>query len=135
MKKYVILQIMFTILVAACSNYVYDLRGKFDESVTKYNSLYRWNELDKAGLFVADPIRDAFMARTKESKNVKIVEYRILSIQYDGEMRKATVETEIDYYLASTSRMKTLRDTQEWAYIEQRGIKGWRLLSLVPEFK
>ena len=134
MRRYMIIQIIL-ICLAACSNYVYDLRGKFDESVTKYNNLYRWNEFEKASLFAADPIRDAFVTRAKAAKNVKIVDYRILSTQYSEENRRATVEAEFDYYFISTALVKTLHDTQEWVYIEQPGVKGWRLMTLLPEFR
>jgi hypothetical protein len=134
MRKLVLLPII-VVFLATCSNYVYDLRGKFDESVKKYNALYRWNDLESASLFAADPVRDAFVARAKAFRNVKVVDYRVLSTQYDGEKRKATVDVDFDYYFISTTRVKTLHDTQEWVYIDQPGIKGWRLMSLLPEFK
>jgi hypothetical protein len=127
--------LMIMITLAACSNYVYDLQGKFDESLKNYNNLYRWGELDTANMFFSESIRDDAIARIKAAKNVKIVDSRILSTLYDEKKRKAIVEVEIEYYFISAAKVKTLRDTQEWAYREEQGIKGWRLMSSFPAFK
>jgi len=127
--------LMLMIALAACSNYVFDLRGKFDERLTNYNNLYRWNELDTASLFFSETIRADALARIKEASNVRIVDSRIISTLFDEKQRKATVEVEIQYYFLSASKVKTLRDTQEWVYREEQGNKGWRLMSLLPAFK
>jgi hypothetical protein len=127
--------LMAMMTLAACSNYVYDLQGKFDESLKKYNNLYRWNELDRAGAFFSDSIREDALVRTKAARNVRIVDSRILSTTYDEKRRKAIVEVEIEYYFLSTTKVKTLRDTQEWAYQEEQGSGSWRLTSLLPEFR
>jgi uncharacterized membrane protein len=45
------------------------------------------------------------------------------------------VNVEIDYYILSSARVKTLRHTEEWAYGEEKRADGWRLMSLFPEFR
>ncbi len=134
MKKLFYALIALTTLVA-CSNYVYDLRGKFDDSLRKYNSYYRWNDLDTANAFVTDSLKQDARQRAQTAKKVRIVDSRIVSTAYDEIRRKAIVEVEVDYYVLSTTKVKTLRDTQEWAYKDEQGIQGWRLMSLMPEFK
>jgi hypothetical protein len=134
MRK-VFFTLMVLITLAACSNYVYDLHGKFDESFTKYNNLYRWNELGKTGAFFSDSIREDALVRIKAARNIRIVDTRILSTMYDEKTRTAVVEVEIDYYFLSSTKVKTLRDTQTWVYREKQGSGGWQLTSLLPEFK
>ncbi len=133
--KRLVFVLMALITLVACSNYVYDLRGKFDESLKAYNNYYRWNDLDTASVFVADSLRQDALARAQMAKKARIVDSRILSTMYDEQRRKATAEVEIDYYILSTTKVKTLRDTQEWAYRDEQGVKSWRLMSLLPEFK
>jgi len=126
---------------AGCGNYVYDLRGKFDESLTKYNNHYRWNEVDAVGAYIADPLREESLMRIKATRNVKIVDSRILGVRYDELKRKADVDVEIEYYFLSSTKVKTLRDTQQWVYKKEFeregwfGRDGWRVMSLPPEFK
>jgi hypothetical protein len=120
------------VALAACGP---KLRDELDQSLNRYGDLFRWNELDATSLFAADSLRPDFIVRTKAAKNVKVIDYRIIGARYDGKKRKASVEVEIDYYLVSSATVKTLRDTEEWAYREERGVKGWRLMSLLPEFR
>lgn len=126
---------MIIITLTACSNYVYDLRGKFDESLTKYNQLYRWSDFDAAGAFYTNALRDASLDRLRAAKNVKIVDTRVLGIRYDEVKRKATVDVDVEYHFHATTKVKSLRDTQEWVYKEEPGVNGWRLTSPLPEFK
>jgi len=129
------LLVFITALILSSCSYFADIRGNFDESQVRYNNLFRWNELESASMFAADSVRKESIARTLAAKNVRIVDSRVIGTRYDAEKNKATVEVEVDYHFLSTARVKTLRDTQEWAYIEERGAKGWRLMSPLPEFK
>jgi hypothetical protein len=117
--------------IISCSH---NLHGEFEQGLNKYNTLLRWNEFETASLFAAQPLQEEFLARSKTS-NVRIYDYRIVNAKYDEQKSKASVEVEIDYYLLSTSRAKTLQDVEEWAYIEEKGIKSWRLMSPLPVFK
>lgn len=124
---------LITVMVlTACSH---NLREELDESLNKYNNLVRWNSIESASVFASDAIRPDFIARAQATKGIKIIDCRIVNARYDEEKRKASVEVEIEYYALASARVKTLRDTEEWVYKEEKGIKGWRLVSLVPEFK
>ena len=132
--KRILFLLIAGIMIAGCSNYVYDLRGKFDESLTQYNNLFRWRELGATSMFAAESIRDQFMARAKAGDNVRIVDCRVIATRFDEEKRRASIDMEVDYYFISSTRLKTLRDTQEWVYTEEKGIKAWRITSLLPVF-
>jgi len=42
---------------------------------------------------------------------------------------------EISYYNLYHNKVKSLQDIEEWTYSEENGAKGWRLTSVLPEFK
>lgn len=123
------------IILSACSNYVYDLQGKFQESSTYYNNMIRWNELGKAGYLLADSQRETSLPRLQAAANIRVVDSRIINTTFLEEKRKATIEVEIDYYFLNSTKVKTLRDKQEWAYIQEQGAPGWRVTSPIPDFK
>ncbi len=123
--------LIIAITLAACGP---NLREKFNESLNQYSALVRWNDLDAAGMFAADSRREDFIARTRAAKNVKVMDHRIVGMTYDEKKRRASVNVEIEYYLLSSARVKTLRCTEEWAYGEDKR-DGWRLMSLFPEFR
>jgi hypothetical protein len=124
--------LMLVMLLGACSH---NVRDEFDESLKKYNELFRWNELETASLFAADPLRGEYIVRAKAAKNIRVVDFRVIGSRYDEKKNKASVEVQVDYYLLSAATVKTLRDTQEWSYQGEKGAQGWRLMSQLPEFR
>ncbi|MDP3260345.1 MAG: hypothetical protein Q8M34_07145 [Thermodesulfovibrionales bacterium] len=110
------------------------VRTEFDDSINKYNKFLSSQSFDAAGFFASESIAQEFNSRVKAAKNIKVIDRRILRIQYDEENGTAQVEVEIDYYSLSSYRMKTLLDIQKWAYVTENGFKRWRLMSLLPEF-
>ncbi len=131
--KNVLLSFIVVVVLTGCSAYL--TRGQFDESLDAYNQSLRWHEWSKASLYATDAIQEEFQARAAAAKDVRVVDYRIVSNTYNEEKREATVEVEIDYYKVFSHTMKTVRDTQKWTYVNEKGAKGWRLESLLPEFR
>ena len=132
MKNFVVSLVMLIVL-PGCSAHL--IQAQLDERLEAYNQLLRWNEWDNASLFARDSILEEFKRRAAAAKDVRVVDYRILSMAYNAEKREAIVDVEIDYYKVVSNKMKTLKYTQEWAYSEEKGIKGWRLMSVLPEFR
>jgi hypothetical protein len=64
-----------------------------------------------------------------------VVDYRIKNVVCDPEKRKAEVKAELDYYIMPSTKVKTVVDMQKWRYVEEAEQKGWRLETLLPEFK
>lgn len=112
-----------------------NMRGNLDESITQYNDFLRKHMLDAASLFTTETLAREFEARAAAAKGMRMIDYRIVGVKYDGAKGEAEARVEIDYYSLSTYRMKTLTDNQKWAYLEERGSKRWRLTSSLPEFK
>jgi hypothetical protein len=118
--------------LTACSH---NLRDEFDTSLDKYNNMLGRNELGPASQFAADTVKEEFIATAAALKEVRIVDYKILKTKYAEEKHKASVEVEISYYNLYSNKVKSLRTVEEWTYSDERGVKGWRLMSVLPEFK
>jgi hypothetical protein len=131
MRKSLYLLVLIVAL-GACSH---NVRDEFDESLKKYNELFRWNELETASLFVAEPLRAEYIVRAKAAKNIRVVDFRVIGSRYDEKKNKASVEVQVDYYFLSVATVKSLRDTQEWAYQGTKGAQRWTLMSQLPEFR
>ena len=116
-----------------CSSHL--IHREFDESLDAYNESLRWHEWDKASLYAADSIREEFNARVASAKNVRVVDYRIVSRTYHEGKGEAIIEVEIDYYNVLSQRVKTLRYIQKWEYLEEKGTKRWKVVSPLPEFR
>ncbi len=120
------------LVLTSCSH---NLREEFDASLSKYNDLLSRNELGAAKLYTANSIREEFINRAAALKDERIVDYKIINIRYAEEKHRASVDVEISYYNLYHNKVKSLQDIEEWTYSEENGAKGWRLTSVLPEFK
>jgi len=129
-----LLPVVLVITLVACAPTQSGIREELNESITKYNDLVRWHKLDAAGLFPVDTISEEFRTRAKAAKNVRVVDYRVVKMNYDMQTNEALVQVEMDYYTLTTNRLRSLIDSQRWAYVTEGGIKQWKLMSPLPEF-
>lgn len=111
-----------------------NIREDLEKNFKNYNELVRWRQFEDASSYPADSISREYQARLKAAKNVIVVDCRIMNVKYDEKENKAEVKVEIDYYLLSSSRLRTVTDNQKWAYQGKEGKGLWRLMSLLPEF-
>jgi hypothetical protein len=137
MKK--LLAIPLVILcVCACASYnalVAD-RDELNDSIKAYNDLVRRNDFEKAKSFAVDTVRQEFAARAAAAKDVRVAEYRILSVDYEDHKGAEIVKVQFDYYLPASSALKTLVDEQVWSfvYVKEEGSKRWKLMTPLPDF-
>jgi hypothetical protein len=132
MRRSLLWGIIISVTLIAC---VQSIRGAFEQSLDQYGELVRKNKMDLASSFTTDALIDEFSARARAAKNMRVVDYRVTRVKFDEQKAEAEVRVEIDYYTLSAYRLKTLVDTQKWAYVDEGGKKQWRLVSLLPEFK
>ena len=125
---------MVVMVLVSCAPSQSGIREELNESIMKYNDLVRWHKLDAAGIFPEDAISEEYRARAKAAKHVRVVDYRIVRVNYDPERNEAVVQVEIDYYTLTANRLRSLIDSQKWAYVTENGISQWKLMSLLPEF-
>ncbi|MDA8433569.1 MAG: hypothetical protein M0Z60_11495, partial [Nitrospiraceae bacterium] len=128
-----ILVILAACLLAACSTGV--TRAEFDKTLEHYNELVRWRELDRAALFAAPSVSGEFNARVEDARNARVIEYQVIDVKYDEKAREALATVTYKYYSLATGLVHEMKDTQKWKYIDQKDLKGWRLESLLPEFR
>jgi hypothetical protein len=134
MRKILSAPILIAVLVClvSCSH---NIREELDKTVEKYNDLIRWNEMGAASAFTPERLREDFISRAESLKNVKIIDYKIIGVRYDEKLNKARVDVMIQYYVLTNFRAKKILYTEEWAYIEEQGVKGWKQMSPMPEFR
>ncbi len=122
-----------TVVLVSCGTY--NMRAKFDETAKSYGVVARWDKYETASVFAASSIRDEFEKRLKNAKDLEVVEYRVINVDYDAARLKATVNVQISYFLLPSTLVKTVIDKQVWQYVDEGGSRAWRLTSLPPEFK
>jgi len=132
MRKSLLWGIIISVTLIACAQ---NMRGTLEKSLDQYGELVRLNKMDLASSFTTEALMDEFSARARAAKNMRVVDYRVARVKFDEQKAEAEVRVEIDYYTFSAYRLKTLVDTQKWAYVDEGGKKQWRLVSLLPEFK
>jgi hypothetical protein len=135
MLRAVRLILLFLLVIGSACTLLFPLKDEFERNSKGYNEMLRWQEFEKAVAYV-DPARRAdYRKRIEVVGDIKVVDYRIKNVAYDPEKRTAEVRLELDYYLMPSTTVKTVVDMQKWRYVEDADQKGWRLETLLPEFK
>ena len=131
------LMLLSSLLVIAACSMPFMVRKEFDKSSGEYGRMLRWQELERAAdTYVAASLRDEYRKRIVAARDVKVVDYRIKSVQCDPKGKKGEVTMELDYFASPSTTVKTVVDRQQWRYEDGAGEKkGWRLESLLPEFR
>jgi len=122
-----------TLFLAGCAS-MRITRETLDDTLRDYQQMLRWNEAPSAVAFVSEPMKPAYIEKATGFNRVKIVDYRIKSVDFSKEQKKATAVVEYDYHLKSGLTIKTVVDTQKWEYIDTKETEGWRLTSYPPAF-
>jgi hypothetical protein len=125
-------------LVGGCETIRYKNIGhEFEQNSKSYNHMVRWNELDKAiAVFPPDQLREEFRQKVKAAKGVTVTDVRVKSQSCSPKKGEAMVVTDIDYYREPSVTVRTVEDVQNWQYVEEeKDVRVWRLMSLLPDFK
>ena len=136
MKKRIILLLSAVVLLGACQT----MRNKsasesFEQSSTTYNKMIRWDEMTSAQYaFPHEELREEYGRRVESAKGVKITDYRVKSTECPPEKGEATVIVEFEYYREPSVTTRTVMDVQKWKYVDEKGSRSWRLMSLLPQF-
>ena len=128
------LSLFITATLVSCAATEKSVREDFDVVFSEYNDLLRWHRFEDASLFPADTVSEKYRERVEMAKDVKMVDYRVMSVTFDEKKKEAAVKIEIDYYTLSSPRVRTVVDNQKWVYQGKEGEGVWRLMSLLPEF-
>jgi hypothetical protein len=133
MKRIALILFFAALFLAACAGV--QVRSAFDNTLTKYNDLVRWNRIDQAALFAAPSIASEFGKRAEAARNARIFDYQVIDVKYNEKTREASAFVVYSYYTYTSAEVKKVTDNQKWVYTSEDGVKGWRLKSLPPEFR
>lgn len=109
----------------------------FEKNSRAYIQLVRWHELESAMNSYASPsIREEYRKKIAAAEGVQVVDYRIKNMECDPAKGVGSLKVEIDYYRSPSIRILTVVDNQEWVLEqEEKGIRDWRLKTVLPDFK
>ncbi len=110
-------------------------REAFDMSLEQYNQLVRWGDFDRAAFFSDASISEGFRERAQAARNVRITDYQLIDVKYDEKALEASAVVSYSYYVITSGIVSQVTDNQKWVYIDEGGVKGWRLKSLLPVFR
>ncbi len=122
-------------LVSCATFQSFQSRDAFDMSLEKYNQLVRWGDFDRAALFSTASISDEFRDRAKAAGNVRITDYQLIDVKYDEKKLEASAVVSYSYYVVTSGLVSKVTDNQKWVYVDEGGVKAWRLKSLLPRFR
>jgi hypothetical protein len=131
---------MISVVLAGCGTMKEmknkDIAIEFDQSAKGYNRMVRWHELDGAETAYVPPgLRDEYRKRVIDAAEVKIVDYRVKSMECSPVKGEGSAWVEFDFYRPPSVTLHTIEDRQKWAYEGTEGNRAWHLTTLLPEFK
>jgi hypothetical protein len=136
MKRIAPVLLFAAVFLTACAGIqAYQERSSFDKTLEKYNDFVRWNDIDRAALFVAPAVSADFGKRVEDARKARIFDYQVVDVKYDEKTKKASAVVVYSYYLYTTGEVKKVTDNQKWVYASENGSEGWQLRSLLPEFR
>ncbi len=110
-------------------------REALDSSLEKYNQLVRWGDFERAMIFSSGSVSQEFGERVKAARDVRITDFQIIDVKYDEKGQKASAVVIFNYYLSTSGKLTKVTDHQQWGYLDEGGVRAWRLTSLLPEFR
>ena len=104
----------------------------FDERTRLYGRLLRWKEYEAATNMIRHQDESPVSINLEGFDDLRIVKYEIKRVEFAQDQKSAIVEAEISYYFETLNKVKTLRDTQQWWYLEEA--ESWFLDNGLPAF-
>ena len=117
--------------LAGCSA-LFPIKDELVKSTRAYNQALRWGEPGQAVLLADKSVRPEFADSIPALEKVRVVDYRLVSMEVDEKKKSAEVRMEYDYYVPNGVTVKTVSDLQKWTYLDK---EGWRITSPPPAFK
>ena len=95
-----------------------------DEAVRLYNDGLRWQRFDEAASRLPASRRDDFLdERDQLHDDLRISDYEVIRVRYDGKQRRAKVQVKYTWYLESRGVVHETHAVQTW----HRGEEIWVL--------
>ena len=104
----------------------------FDERTRLYGRLLRWKEYEAAANMIRHKDESPVEVNLDHYGDLRIVKYEIKRALIKEDTKSAEIEAEITYYFETQNQVKTLRDAQDWWYLEEA--ETWFLDGDLPAF-
>jgi len=104
----------------------------FQKSVRAYNKALKWQEYEKAGVFVADSHKDRFQKETAELEKdrLKIVDYEIVHSTVDKDESSGSSTVKLEYYWEREGKLLRAVLNEKWVYEDGK----WKIVPDLDEF-
>jgi hypothetical protein len=80
----------------------------------RYTQHVRWGEFDAASEFVDPSVRESFLAQAPSFDGIRITDYDIGRIDYEGNRQAATVHVIYHAYSLATAQEHRIEEQQRW---------------------
>lgn len=103
-----------------CANGEFRFGDPFDREMTlseaqhQYTILIRWSEFQKAGTYVSEDERDAFLDRMDQVEDARFTDYESGEVELDDDHETATIEVTYTVYTPNSPYELEVQETQEW---------------------
>jgi hypothetical protein len=106
--------------------------NSFDERSRLYGRLLRWKEYEAAANMIRHQDESPKDVNLDDYNDLRVVEYEVKSVVVSEDKKSAVIDAEITYYFETRNRLKTIRDAQNWWYLEEA--ESWFLDGNLPAF-
>jgi hypothetical protein len=122
------------VLAIGCATYSKMLKqDAFGETAKSYEKMVFWSEFDAADSFRDPQQREMYPADIDGLKKIKVTSYSVKKVSVSEDHSEVRQVVEIGYYRVDEVTVKTIRDSQVWAYNPQ--LERWYLQSGLPVFE
>lgn len=104
----------------------------FDERIRLYGRLLRWKEYEGAINMIRHQDESPVDVNLEDYNDLRVVDYEIKKVAINDDHKSAMVNAEISYYYETRNTVTTIRDTQNWWYLEEA--ENWFLDGSLPAF-
>ena len=106
--------------------------NSFDETTRLYGRLLRWREYEGAVNMIRHQDESTVEVNLDDFDDLRVTDYEIKKVAMGDDLKTAVVHVEISYYFETTNAVNTIRDTQNWWYLEEA--EKWFLDDDLPAF-
>ncbi len=120
------------LLIGCASHQKQKSLNAFDERIRLYGRMLRWKEYEAAVNMIRHQDESPVDVNLEDYDDLRIVDYEIKKVAINEDNKSAIVDAEISYYYETRNTVMTIRDTQNWWYMEEA--ESWFLDGSLPSF-
>lgn len=107
------------------------MEREIQDAAKRYTQLIRWQEFERASLYVEPEQREHFLSETRALGDIRFTDYEVVSEEFDTEGDQGVIRVTYRAYRPSSMVEIRLNERQEWRRAEDTG--HWRVLPRMVE--